>query len=170
MIFFWGFLCFIILQRLAELIIARRNAKIIIAQGAIEIDRSGYKYVVFMHISFFLSLILEKEVFQPAVNKYLFPLIAVFLMAQALRYWSIVSLGIFWNTRILILKGGTLVKSGPYRFFSHPNYAAVVTEIAVIPLIFSCYITAVIFSILNIIVLARRLRIEITALKAYDNR
>ncbi len=168
MIYFWGFLGFVILQRLIELIIAKRNAKVTIGKGAVEIDATGYKYIVLMHTLFFISLILEKLLLHPALNFLVYLFLILFLLAQFLRYWSIVSLGENWNTRILIIKGSKLIKKGPYKFFSHPNYIAVITEIAVIPLIFSCYITAVVFSILNILVLSRRIKIETGALREFS--
>jgi len=169
MIFFWCFIGFVILQRLIELVIARRNEANMKAKGAEELDEKGYKFVVLMHVFFFLSLIAEKLFLQPAANALFYPFILFFLMAQALRYWSIISLGGFWNTKILILKGSKLIRKGPYKFISHPNYAAVITEIAVIPLIFSCYITAAAFSVLNIFVLIRRIRIESDALRTLES-
>ena len=167
MIYFWGFLGFVILQRLIELIIAKQNSKAAFAKGAVEIDSSGYRFIVLMHIFFFISLIFEKLISQSVLNPLWFLFLILFLLAQFLRYWSIVSLGRFWNTRILVIKGSGLIRKGPYKYFSHPNYIAVITEIAVIPLIFSCYITAVVFSIFNILILSRRIKIETGALKEY---
>jgi methyltransferase len=86
------------------------------------------------------------------------------MLAQLLRYWAIRSLGKFWNTRILIVPGERLVTMGPYRYLKHPNYVSVIIEIAVIPLIFSCYITAAVFTVLNILALRRRIKIEESAL------
>jgi methyltransferase len=166
-IYFWGFLGFVILQRLIELVIAKRNAKVSFSKDAVEIDAPGYKYIVLMHTLFLISLILEKLIIQPGLNFLWYLFLILFLIAQFLRYWSIVSLGDFWNTRILIVKGSKLVKKGPYKFFAHPNYLAVITEIAVIPLIFSCYITAIVFSILNIFILSRRVKIEDNALREF---
>ncbi len=163
--FFWLFIAFVILQRLAELIIAKRNEKRMLAKGAVEFDRDGYKFIVLMHTLFFLSLLSEKIYFNRGINDYWIILIILFFLAQALRYWAIISLGEFWNTRIIVLKGSELIKKGPYRFLSHPNYMAVITEIAVIPLIFSCYITAIVFSVLNLFAITRRIKIEDAALK-----
>ncbi|MCI0450469.1 MAG: hypothetical protein L0Y79_11935 [Chlorobi bacterium] len=163
--FFWLFIAFVILQRLAELIIAKRNEKRMLAKGAVEFDRDGYKFIVLMHTLFFLSLLSEKIYFNRGINDYWIILIILFFLAQALRYWAIISLGEFWNTRIIVLKGSELIKKGPYRFLSHPNYMAVITEIAFIPLIFSCYITAIVFSVLNLFAITRRIKIEDAALK-----
>ncbi len=168
MIFFPVFILFIAFQRGFELIIARRNAGALKERGAVEIDKGGYNVIVLMHILFFISLITEKLALRPQVNVFFYPFIGLFLAAQALRYWSITSLGKFWNTRIIVLKGAALIKKGPYRFLSHPNYIAVITEIAAIPLIFSCYITAVAFSVLNIALLIRRIKIEKNALASFE--
>jgi len=169
MIFFWLFLFVVILQRLLELFIAKKNEKILKSKGAVEYDKDGYKYIVAMHVSFFICLIAERIYFQREQNPFSIYFIVIFVLAQLLRYWAISSLGIFWNTRIIILNGTKLIKKGPYRFLNHPNYIAVITELAVIPLIFSCYITAIIFSVLNIIILLRRKAIEEKALKELVN-
>lgn len=161
--FFWILISCIILQRVIELIIAKRNEKTMFAKGAVEFDKKGYKYIVIMHTLFFISLIFEWNV-AGRVNNYYFIFLILFLSAQVLRYWAIVSLGEFWNTRIIVLKGSTSIKKGPYRYFKHPNYIAVIVELAVIPLIFSCYFTAVFFSVVNFLVLRRRIKIEEEAL------
>lgn len=163
--FFWFFLFFVIVQRLSELFIAKKNEKILKSGGAVEYDKEGYRYIVAMHISFFICFTAEKIYFNRELNPFSNYLLAVFFLAQVLRYWAIISLGSFWNTRIIILKGAPLIKKGPYRFLNHPNYIAVITELAVIPLIFSCYFTALIFSALNVIILIRRKSIEEKALK-----
>jgi methyltransferase len=82
-----------------------------------------------------------------------------------MRYWAVSSLGVYWNTRVIVVPGTRIVNSGPYKFFRHTNYAAVITEIAVIPLIFGCYYTAAVFTLINLFVLRRRIGIEESALK-----
>jgi methyltransferase len=158
------FLSVIIVQRIAELIAARRNALKMFSLGAVEYDNKGYSFIVLMHIFFFISIIFEFFFMKRVISPFFPYMLVLFLSAQALRYWSISKLGIYWNTRIIVLKGSRLVKSGPYKFLKHPNYTAVVTEIALIPLMFSCYFTAVVFSVMNLIVLKRRIKIETEAL------
>jgi methyltransferase len=92
------------------------------------------------------------------------PLVA-FLLVQPLRYWAIVSLGMNWNTRVLVVPGGKVVRSGPYRYFTHPNYVVVAVEILTFPLIFGAWITAIVFSILNAALLFVRIRTENRALQ-----
>lgn len=164
MILFLSFVLIIILQRLVELYIAKRNKKILMNKGAVEYDRKGYFYIVFMHSAFFVSMILEYFLLDRNLNEYWTYLIIIFLLAQGLRYWAIVSLGTYWNTRVIVLNSSRAEVTGPYKFLRHPNYLAVSVEIAVIPLIFSCFITAIIFSMINLVVLRRRIRIEERAL------
>ncbi len=166
---FWIFLTFLILQRLSELILARRNEKIVRAKGAREYDAGGYKIIVLMHIAFLASLFAEYILFGRNLNQYWLPLIFLFIVAQIVRYWAIGSLGYYWNTKILITPRSRLVTKGPYKCIKHPNYLAVTIEIGVIPLIFSCYITAVTFTIINIILLRRRIKIEEDALSTLNN-
>jgi len=165
MIAFSIFLLFVISQRLIELLIAKRNERILKAQGGIEFDKNGYRVIVIMHVVFFVSLICEKVFLSRMLNSYWIIFAALFGVAQFLRYWAIKSLGVYWNTKILVLPNHKLVIAGPYKFLRHPNYIAVIVEIAVIPLIFSCYLTACIFSVINFILLRRRIKIEENALR-----
>jgi methyltransferase len=118
-----------------------------------------------MHTFFFISLITEYSFFSAGINSFSIFLLIVFIAAQILRYWAIASLGVYWNTKIIVVPGAAKIVKGPYKFFGHPNYIAVITEIAVIPLIFSCYFTSIFFTLLNLIVLKRRVGIEEKALK-----
>lgn len=162
--FFWLFIALVIFQRAVELIIAKRNELSLKELGAREVDRKGYRIIVAIHVAFFFLLIFEWTLLKRSLN----PLWAVFLLifaaAQILRYWAITSLGIYWNTKIIVAPEHPLIKSGPYKFLRHPNYVAVVTELAVVPLIFSCYLTAAVFTLLNAFVIRRRIRIETAAL------
>ena len=165
MILFWIFLLFLIIQRISELLLARRNEKIVKDRGAVEYDHNGYLAIVFMHIAFFISLICEKIFLGRCFNSLSIIFFMVYILAQFIRYWSIASLGVFWNTKVLAVPNIALVRDGPYRYFRHPNYMVVMTEIAFIPLIFSCYITAILFSSINFVLIRRRIRIEEDALK-----
>ena len=163
------FLILIVLQRLSELVLAKRNEKIVRSEGAVEYDAGGYKVIVLLHTAFLVSFTAEYFLLGRSLSPYWLPLICVFVFAQILRYWAIRSLGKFWNTRILIVPGERLVTEGPYRYLKHPNYVSVTIEIAVIPLIFSCYITAAVFTVLNLLALRRRIRIEESALSSLEN-
>jgi methyltransferase len=165
MIFFLGFTAFLILQRSVELIAAKKNERIIRCMGAVEYDVKGYRFIVMMHTFFFISLLIEFLTFSKVINQFWYIFFSIFLFAQVIRYWALISLGIFWNTKILVIPGTELINKGPYKYLRHPNYLAVIIELAVIPLIFSCYFTSILFSIMNIVVLVRRIKIEEKALK-----
>ncbi len=164
MTFFIIFITVVIVQRISELILAKNNERYLKSNGAIEYDKRGYKYIVLMHNLFFISVIAEFVFLERQLNEYWQVLLIIFICTQLLRYWAIFTLGRRWNTKILVLPNSEPIRSGLYKHLKHPNYIAVIIEIAVIPLLFSCYYTAVVFSILNLIVLKRRIRIEEEAL------
>ncbi len=164
MIFFWVFFAFVISQRALELVLAKRNEKALKSKGALEFDEKGYRYIVAIHIAFFISLALEEVLLPRGLNRYWVLLLIIFFIAQAVRYWAIATLGVYWNTKVLVVPGSQRVRGGPYKYVEHPNYMAVIVEIAVIPLIFSCYITAILFSMINLVLVRRRVKIEEDAL------
>jgi methyltransferase len=169
-LFFWVFISVVIVQRLIELIIAKRNAIFMKAQGAIEIGREHYKWIVLVHIFLFLSLIIEVVGWDKSRPEAWWIPFGIFLIAQGLRVWCIASLGRYWNTRIFVLPGMEIVSKGPYRWMRHPNYAVVITEILVIPLIFGAYATAIIASAANLaVLLAFRIPAEEQALIELTN-
>lgn len=156
--YFIIFISFFILQRLSELYIARSNEKWLLAQGAVEYGHSHYPYMIIMHTLFIFSLIAEFILDgQPPVSL-LF--LGIFLGVLLFKYWALSSLGKFWNTKIYRVPGVYPIKKGPYKFFKHPNYMEVVCEIAVIPLVFHLYFTAIVFSLLNAAMLTVRIRVE----------
>lgn len=167
---FWILLAFLFAQRVTELLIARRNEKWMKDQGAYEVGAEHYKWIVAVHTGFFISLFVEVKLFeaQPA-SWWLIPFV-FFAGAQILRFWALFSLGRYWNTKIIVLPGANVVESGPYRFLRHPNYVIVAVEIFMIPLVFQAYVTAVIFSVANAVVLLRvRIPAEEQALKNVTN-
>jgi methyltransferase len=150
------------LQRLGELVLARRNTARLLAQGGREVGAAHYPLIVALHAAWLIGLWVLVVRHAPDVS---WPWLAVFVVLQALRVWVIASLGARWTTRIIVLPAAPLVTTGPYRFTSHPNYMIVVAEIMVLPLVFALVWYAVIFSILNAIVLWIRIRAEAAALK-----
>ncbi|MGZ4159476.1 MAG: isoprenylcysteine carboxyl methyltransferase family protein [Neobacillus sp.] len=162
---FLAFLAIIIVQRIIELFIARRNEKWMKQRGAIEFGRKHYRYIVWMHMLFFISLCLEKILFNRELS-YIWPvLVLIFSIAQIIRIWAIFSLGKYWNTKIIVLPNAGVVRKGPYRYIKHPNYFVVSIELTVVPLLFGAYITAVLFTFLNFIMLSIRIPEEEVALK-----
>ena len=149
---------FLVLQRLSELFVARRNERWLLQQGAIEYGQKHYRWIVLMHICFISSLIVEYLLRPDPVFYY--PLLICYLVLVAAKTWVIASLGRFWNTKIYRVPGVSAVRRGLYRYIRHPNYAIVVAEILIIPLIFGLYVTAVIFTLLNAIALSVRIKEE----------
>lgn len=159
----------ICIQRLVELRIAKRNEQYMKQRGAIEFGQSHYPFIVALHILFLCSLLLEYLVKSPSLNVLWVLLLTLFFLLQISRIWVIKSLGHFWNSKIIVLPNANLVKKGPYKWISHPNYVIVALEILVIPLIFQAYFTAVIFTILNMVMMLVRIPAEEAALKSIDH-
>jgi methyltransferase len=153
------------LQRLLELWYSRRNERRLRARGAMEWGAGHYPVMVTIHALWLVSMLVEGLLRGPDIPAW-WPLpLAAFLLVQPLRYWAIFSLGINWNTRVLVMPGEKLVSSGPYRYFPHPNYFVVVVEVLTFPLIFGAWITAIVFSLLNAALLFIRIRTENRALR-----
>ena len=149
------------LQRLAELWLSRRNTKRMLEKGAIEYGTGHYPLIVALHTAWLAAL----WWFAPG-RPIDWSLLALFVLLQFARLWVIATLGPRWTTRIMLLPGAPLVRSGPYRFVSHPNYWIVTAEIAALPLVFGLVKIAVAFSVLNAIILWVRIRAENTALES----
>jgi methyltransferase len=152
-------------QRLGELVLARHNTRRLLAKGAIEIGAGHYPLVVALHAAWLISLWIWGR--DQDVN--VLALIG-FAVMQGLRLWVLATLGERWTTRIIVLPGAPLVTAGPYRYFSHPNYAVVVGEIALLPLALHLPWLALVFTLLNAAVLFIRIRIEARALCLIGDR
>lgn len=150
---------FVIFIRIEELILSKRNEKWLLENGAVEYGNKHYPFIMALHVLFILSVIIEYSI-QSRPSFSLFMLLFFFLLL-IFKTWVILSLGKFWNTRIYRLPNAPLIKHGPYQFFKHPNYMIAIAEIAVIPLIFHLYYTAIAFSILILMILLVRIREEI---------
>ncbi|WP_372498637.1 isoprenylcysteine carboxyl methyltransferase family protein [Yinghuangia soli] len=156
-------------ERLAELVVARRNAAWTLARGGIEYGRGHYPFMVALHTGLLAGCLLEPALadrpFVPALGWTMFALV---LAAQALRWWCIRSLGPYWNTRVIVVPGAELVRRGPYRYpgvLRHPNYVAVAVEGAALPLVHSAWITAAVFTAANAALMVVRIGTENTALR-----
>lgn len=146
----------VVSQRLLELAYAGRNTVRLRRQGALEADAEGYPLFILLHAGWLLSLALFV---QTAASPNWF-LIGCFALLQLGRIWVILSLGGYWTTRLVNLPDAPLVRTGPFRYFRHPNYLLVIAEVAILPLAFGAITIAVIFSALNLLLIARRIRIE----------
>jgi methyltransferase len=158
-------LALVTLQRLAELALSRRNTRALLARGAVEIAPGHYPAIVALHAAWLLGLWALAPAREPNL-----PLLAVFGLLQVGRGWVLATLRERWTTRIVVLPGAPLVQSGPYRLLAHPNYAIVACEILVLPLAFGLVAFALVFTALNAVALAVRVRAEHRALRGDPHR
>lgn len=150
-------------ERLAELIVAKRNLAWALARGGREYGFGHYPFMVVLHTGLLIACLVEAQhrEFIPALG---WPMLALALVAQALRWWCITVLGPRWNTRIVVVPGLPLVDRGPYRWLRHPNYVAVVLEGIALPLVHTSWMTALAFTLVNAVLLRVRISAENTAL------
>ncbi len=160
-----GLLVVVSLERLAELVVSKRNARWAFSQGAVEVGQAHYRVMTALHTAFLLACLGEAWLFDRSFTPgWGWVALAGVAAAQALRYWAILTLGQRWNTRIIVLPEAEPVTGGPYRFIKHPNYVAVVVELFCLPLVFGGWVTAVAFSLANAVLLYVRIRAEEEAL------
>jgi methyltransferase len=156
----------IIIQRLLELNHAKHNLAWAMANGGQEFSPEHYPFMVALHSSWIVAMLLEGWLQGAALSSLWWLWLGLFLIAQVLRYMIILSLGKLWNTRIIIVPNTKLVRTGLYGFVKHPNYLVVALELLVTPLIFGAWLTAIIFSLLNgILLLGFRIPAEERALE-----
>ena len=153
------------LERAAELVISTRNARWAFAHGGLEAGRGHFPAMAALHGGFLAAcaceVLLASRPFVPALG---YPMLALVLVAQALRYWAIAALGPHWNVRVIVVPGAELVTRGPYRLMRHPNYLAVIVEGLALPLVHGAWLTALGFTLLNARLLVVRIRCEEQAL------
>jgi len=153
-------LALVVVQRLGELWLARRNTAALLARGAVEHGARHYPLIVLLHAAWLLAILL----FLPHPPRVVWWLLGVFVALQGLRIWVLATLGPYWTTRIISLPTAPLVRRGPYRFLRHPNYVVVASEILVLPLVFGEVDVALFFSLANAAMLSWRIRQEETIL------
>lgn len=153
------------LERLAELVVAKRNAAWSFANGGVEHGRGHYPAMVLLHTGFLFGAVAEVVLLDRAWNPMIgVPCLVLAVASQALRWWVITTLGPRWNTRVIVIPGLAPIAGGPFRWFNHPNYLAVVTEGIALPMIHGAWITALTFTVLNALLLRARIRVEDHAL------
>ena len=153
------------LERLAELVVSRRNAAWSLDRGGRESGRGHYPVMVALHTGLLVAMLVEAWVRRPEVAAWFAAaMLALVLLSQALRWWCITTLGPRWNTRVIVVPGLPPVRSGPYRLLPHPNYVAVVVEGMALPLVHGAWLTAIGFTVANAFLLRVRLRVEDAAL------
>lgn len=153
-------LALVVLQRLGELVVANRNTARLMARGAREVGAAHYPLFILLHASWLVAIALTT----PLDRQPNWPLIGVFVLLQGLRIWVVTTLGPYWTTRVITLDDAPLVRKGPFRLVRHPNYWVVCGEIAVLPLAFGNWPVALVWTLLNAILLRHRIRVETEAL------
>lgn len=157
----------IALERVAELWLARRNAAWAFARGAVEVGQRDYRTMAVFHALFLAACVVEPILLDRSFTAWIAGVcIALLLGAQALRWWSIRTLGPRWNTRIIVLPGAAPVTGGPYRWLRHPNYTAVIVEMVALPMVQGAWLTALLATVGNALILRVRVRQEEQALSA----
>ena len=153
------------LERLGELVLSRRHERALRARGAVEAGAGHYPLMVGVHAALLAAAPVEVlRLDRPFLPWLGWPMLALVLATMTLRYWVVATLGERWATRVLVLPGAPLVARGPYRWLRHPNYLAVVVEIAALPLVHSAWLTALVFSLANLLLLRVRIATEEAAL------
>ncbi len=160
---------FLLGVRFLELRLAAKNRKILQQRGGREFYPESYRRIFILHLLFYLCLLLESYPWRIPLDSVTWVSLTLFGGLQLLRYWSIVSLGEFWNTRILLLPGASVVRKGPYRFLRHPNYLVVSLEFIVIPLLARAPLTLLVFSAANLLLLRQRIKLEERALREHTD-
>ncbi|HEX3923931.1 MAG TPA: isoprenylcysteine carboxyl methyltransferase family protein [Streptosporangiaceae bacterium] len=167
MIVYWVLLAVIACERVAELAVSGRHARQLLARGGVEHGFGHFPVMIVLHVALIAGCVLEPllghRAFIPGLG---WPMLALTVAANGLRWWCIGTLGPRWTARVIVLPGTPLVRSGPYRWFGHPNYVAVIVEGFALPLTGSAWITACVFTVLNAALLTVRIRCEARALAA----
>jgi methyltransferase len=155
----------IAVERLAELVVSNRHRAWSTGHGGTEFGAGHYPAMVVLHVALLVGCLVEPIVMhRPFIPAVAWPMLVVVAAAQGLRWWCITTLGPQWNTRVIVIPDAPRVTGGPYRFVPHPNYVAVVLEGIALPLVHTAWITAVVFTALNAMLLHTRIRVENTAL------
>jgi methyltransferase len=163
--YYYLFILAIGVERLVELVVAQRNARWSIAHGGKEFGRDHYPAMVSMHALLLVSCIVEVWALgRPFIPWLGWPMLAVVALSTIVRWRCVTVLGKHWNPRLIVIPGAPLVRDGLYRWIRHPNYTAVAAEVAALPLVHSAWLTAIVFSIANALVLSVRIRAENAAL------
>jgi methyltransferase len=163
---FTGLVAAVGLERLAELAVSSRHVAAAKAAGGIERGLGHYPVMVVLHAGLLAGALVETWAADRPFLPWLgWPMLLLVLACQALRWWCITTLGPAWSTRVVVVPGRPLVRSGPYRHLRHPNYLAVVVEGVALPLVHTAWVTAAAFTVANAAVLTVRVRCEEAALR-----
>ncbi len=165
-----GLIVLVVLERVVELVITERNARRLRARGGFEVGKTHFLPMAVMHTGLLVAA--PVEVFRlerPFVPLWGGVMLGLVVGTMVLRYWAITSLGDRWTTRVFVVPEEPPAVRGPYRWLRHPNYLAVIVEVAALPLVHGAWWTAIAFSVANALVLRTRIRVEEEALEAHSD-
>jgi methyltransferase len=161
-----GLLSVVAVERLVELVISQRNLRWARSQKGVEVGARHYPWMVVTHLGLLIFSALEVMLLdRPFLPLLGWPMLALVGATMILRYWVITTLGKRWNTRVVVVPGIVVAHNGPYRWLRHPNYLAVIIEVAALPLVHTAWLSAAVFSLANAAVLFVRIRVEERALQ-----
>jgi methyltransferase len=160
----------IVLIMAGEAVLSAFNEAQLRAKGAIEPHGDVIDIMRWAYPLAFVAMGVEGALTGPAPRDVLLYGLALLGFAKALKLWAISTLGSRWTYKVLVLPGAPLITSGPYRFLSHPNYLAVVGEIASVALIVWAPITGVLAAIGFGWLMIKRIAIENRALGRTKSR
>jgi methyltransferase len=164
----WVF-CYLFVERLFELLLSRRNCRLLAGRGGREFFPETFPRMVALHSLFLAALLAESYPWRFSPGYFSSALLALLVLLQGVRYWCIISLGENWNTRIVQVPGGAVKKRGPYRFLAHPNYLVVTLEFLLLPLLLQAPVTLAVFFPANLLILRQRIRLEEQALREFTD-
>ena len=164
----WVF-AYLVVERFFELYLSCRHCRTLAARGGREFYQETFPRMVALHTLFLLALCGESYPWHVPIDRRTIILLVLFVLLQGARYWCILTLGENWNTRIVLVPGGEVKKSGPYRFMPHPNYLVVILEFIILPLLMHAPYTLAIFFPANLLIVRQRIRLEESALREFTN-
>lgn len=161
----WVLVAVIAVQRVGELALNRRNQRRLLARGGRLVDDDGYGWLIAVHAAWFLGIVIEAAL-APWAGAWgaTWPLLGLYAAAEALRLWTMITLGERWTTRVIVIPGAEPIDEGPFRWMDHPIYRAVSIELVALPLAFALPVTAIVVGLANAVALRSRIRIEEDAL------
>jgi methyltransferase len=167
---YFGVVVAVALERIFELILTTRHLRWSRQHGGVESGRDHYFWMVALQTAFLFACPLEVFLLgRPFLPWLGAPMFALLVLAMALRYWAVSTLGVRWSTRVIVVPGLPAIDRGPFRYLRHPNYVAVITEGFALPLVHTAWITALVYQLLNAWVLSIRIRVEERALREHAN-
>lgn len=119
---------------LAENRLSRANQAALELRGAITPDGDVWPWMAALYPLSFALMGAEglwRAIVAPVANaaSWFVAGALLFVAAKAVKYWAIRTLADRWSFRVMILPGLPLIRYGPYRYLSHPNYVGVAGEL-----------------------------------------